>query len=177
MVPAGLFGRPRTCKLPRKNPETKNVWFQAFLIWHPHHVPAVDDAVGTNTPAAQNRNGTTRLVLSIAQCRTHEANLDLKIAEMPACGRAIDAKSVRLRIRAENVPHASRTTTIPRYTSSTRVSVVLIRIRAPDHVLKRPRAGGPRRACSRRSRFGRPAAAVPTKLRRFLAGIVRTGCR
>ena len=54
MVPAGLFGHSRTCTLPRKNPETKNVWFQAFLIWHPHHVPAVDDAVGTNPPAAQN---------------------------------------------------------------------------------------------------------------------------
>ena len=54
MVPAGLFGHFRTCTLPRKNPQTKNVWFQLFSFGTPTTYPAVDDAVGTNTPAAQN---------------------------------------------------------------------------------------------------------------------------
>ena len=95
MVPAGLFGHPRTCTLPRKNPETKNVWFQPFLIWHPHHVPAFDDAVGTNPPVCRAEKCNTRLVLSIAQCRTHEANLDLKIAEKIAKMTACDVRSAR----------------------------------------------------------------------------------
>ena len=168
---------PAPANFPEKILRPKTSGFKLFSFGTPTTYQRLTTQSARILRPRRTENGTTRLVLSIAQCRTHEANLDLKIAEMPACGRAIDAKSVRLRIRAENVPHASRTTTIPRYTSSTRVSVVLIRIRAPDHVLKRPRAGGPRRACSRRSRFGRPAAAVPTKLRRFLAGIVRTGCR
>ena len=114
MVPAGLFGRPRTCTLPRKNPETKNVGFKLFSFGTPTTYQRLTTQSARILRPRRTEKCTTRLVLSIAQCRTHEANLDLKIAEMPACGRAIDAKSVRLRIRAENVPHASRTTTIPR---------------------------------------------------------------
>ena len=114
MVPAGLFGRPRTCTLPRKNPETKNVWFQAFLIWHPHHVPAVDDAVGTNPPAAQN--GKVQHAFGAFYCSMPDSRSELGPEDCrdDSLRRAIGARSVRLRIRAENVPHASRTTTIPR---------------------------------------------------------------
>ena len=114
MVPAGLFGHSRTCTLPRKILRPKTSGFKLFSFGTPTTYQRLTTQSARILRPRRTEKCTTRLVLSIAQCRTHEANLDLKIAEMPACGRAIDAKSVRLRIRAENVPHASRTTTIPR---------------------------------------------------------------
>ena len=86
MVPAGLFGHSRTCTLPRKILRPKTSGFKLFSFGTPTTYQRLTTQSARILRPRRTEKCNTRLVLSIAQCRTHEANLDLKIAEMPACG-------------------------------------------------------------------------------------------
>ena len=59
----GTCGRPQQGIKPPQHLQTLKIKFSVHFIlfracfgWHPHHVPAMDDAAGTETPAALTRN-------------------------------------------------------------------------------------------------------------------------
>ena len=82
---------PAPAHFPEKILRPKTSGFKLFSFGTPTTYQRLTTQSARILRPRRTEKCTTRLVLSIAQCRTHEANLDLKIAEMPAC----DVRSAR----------------------------------------------------------------------------------
>jgi len=112
--PARLLSHPSTCRLSKLNSRSILSFFERVSVWHPHHVPAMDDTAGTETPAALTRNVCHAYA---AACRSRDAGLTKHTlarnaparASILSCATCERRGSVGSRICEKYISHTSQT--------------------------------------------------------------------